>query len=35
MQLRGINENEVSGELIDYSRLVNLMTDADKVVGIF
>jgi sulfur relay protein TusB/DsrH len=35
MQLRGINENDVSGELIDYSRLVNLMTDADKVVGIF
>jgi sulfur relay protein TusB/DsrH len=35
MQLRGINENEVSGKIIDYSQLIDLMTNTDKVVGIF
>jgi sulfur relay protein TusB/DsrH len=35
LQLRGITENEVSGRIIDYDQLVDLMDDADKVVGIF
>lgn len=34
-QLRGINENEISGKLIDYSQLIDLMTGTDKVVGLF
>jgi sulfur relay protein TusB/DsrH len=33
--LRGIAENEISGRLIDYDQLVDLMTGSDKVVGIF
>lgn len=35
MQLRGINENEITGKIIDYSELVELMTNSDKVVGLF
>ncbi|MBI4844461.1 MAG: hypothetical protein HY809_09090 [Nitrospirae bacterium] len=35
IRLRGITENEISGRLIDYDRLVDLMTATDKVVGIF
>ncbi len=35
MRLRGISENEISGRLIDYSQLIDLLTDTDKVVGIF
>jgi sulfur relay protein TusB/DsrH len=35
LQLRGINENEVSGKFIDYSQLIDLMTSSDKVVGLF
>ena len=35
MQLRGINENEISGRPIDYSGLVDLMTNSDKVAGFF
>ncbi len=35
MHLRGINENEVAGKTIDYSQLIDLMTDTDKVVGLF
>lgn len=35
MQLRGINENEVPGKIIDYGQLIDLMTGADKVVGLF
>ncbi len=35
IQLRGINENEISGKLIDYSQLIDLMTDTDKVAGFF
>lgn len=35
MQLRGISENEVSGKIIDYSQLIDLMTNTDKVVGMF
>ncbi len=35
IQLRGINANEVSGKIIDYSQLVDLMADTDKVVGLF
>ncbi len=35
IQLRGINENEISGKLIDYSQLMDLMTDTDKVAGFF
>lgn len=33
--LRGIAPNEISGKLIDYNTLVDLMADSDKVVGIF
>ncbi len=35
LKLRGVNENEVSGKLIDYGELVDLMTDSKKVVGFF
>jgi len=35
ISLRGIAENEISGHLIDYNRLVDLMASSDKVVGIF
>jgi len=35
IQLRGVSENEVSGKIIDYSKLIDLMIAADKVVGIF
>ncbi|GBD95891.1 MAG TPA: hypothetical protein ENG83_00785 [Nitrospirae bacterium] len=35
MLLRGINENEISGRPIDYSGLVDLMTDQEKVAGLF
>jgi sulfur relay protein TusB/DsrH len=35
LKLRGINEHEITGKPIDFSQLVDLMTDADKVVGLF
>jgi sulfur relay protein TusB/DsrH len=35
MKLRGLSEDEISGKPIDYDRLVDLMTTADKVVGLF
>jgi sulfur relay protein TusB/DsrH len=35
LKLRGIHEHEISGKSIDYDRLVDLMTTADKVVGLF
>ncbi len=35
MQMRGISENEISGKPVDYSRLIDLMADADKVAGFF
>ena len=35
MKIRGIEENEISGKSIDYDRLVELMTTAEKVVGLF
>jgi sulfur relay protein TusB/DsrH len=35
IMLRGLSENEISGKPIDYGQLIDLMTDADKVVGIF
>lgn len=35
LQLRGINENEVSGKIIDYSQLIDLMDKEEKVVGAF
>lgn len=35
MQLRGIAEKEVSGKPIDYSQLVDLIVQSDKVVGLF
>ena len=35
MQLRGINEDEVSGKPIDYDQLIKLMAASDKVVGMF
>lgn len=35
MKLRGIGEDEISGTAVDYGQLVDLMTGADKVVGLF
>ncbi len=35
LQLRGIKEDEVSGKLIDYSQLVDMMAKSDKVAGLF
>jgi len=35
INLRGISENEISGTLIDYNKLVDLMTGSDRVAGIF
>jgi sulfur transfer complex TusBCD TusB component (DsrH family) len=35
MKLRGITDREISGKPIDYGQLVELMTNSDKVVGIF
>ncbi len=35
MKLRGVSENEISGKAIDYSQLIDLMTRANKVVGMF
>jgi len=35
MRLRGISTGEIKGKPIDYDQLVELMVNADKVVGIF
>ena len=35
LKLRGISEDEISGKPIEYADLIDLMTDADKVIGIF
>ncbi len=35
LQLRGINEKEVSGKPIDYDQLIKMMESSEKVVGIF
>jgi sulfur relay protein TusB/DsrH len=35
MQLRGIKEHEISGKIIDYNQLVDLIKNADRVVGMF
>jgi sulfur relay protein TusB/DsrH len=35
LMLRGIQQNEISGKTIDYGQLVDLMTNADKVAGLF
>ena len=35
LQMRGIKEEEVSGKLIDYSQLVDMMAKSDKVAGLF
>ncbi len=35
LQMRGIREDEVSGKLIDYSQLVDMMAESDKVAGLF
>ncbi len=35
MQMRGISEDEISGRPVDYGRLVDLMTEADRVRGVF
>ncbi|MBI5741638.1 MAG: hypothetical protein HZA16_13100 [Nitrospirae bacterium] len=35
LQMRGIDKNEISGKPIDYHELIDLMTNSDKVVGIF
>ncbi len=35
MALRGIGEHEISGRPIDYGQLVDLMTNTEKVAGVF
>ncbi len=35
LMLRGIGRDEASGKIINYQQLIDLMTGADKVVGIF
>jgi len=35
INLRGINEDEIRGKIINYEQLIDLMIDADKVVGLF
>jgi sulfur relay protein TusB/DsrH len=35
IQLRGIKEDEISGKVIDYDQLIDLMINTDKVVGLF
>ena len=35
LRLRGIGENEISGKQLDYSQLIDLMVNADKVIGLF
>jgi len=35
MKLRGIKEEEIKGKPIDYDQLVDMMVDAEKVVGLF
>jgi sulfur relay protein TusB/DsrH len=35
MRLRGMSDDEISGRPIDYSQLIDLMVDTDKVVGLF
>ena len=35
MGLRGLRPDEITGKPIDYNQLVDLMTNSDKVVGLF
>lgn len=35
IKLRGIVEDEISGRVIDYNQLIDLMVEADRVVGLF
>ncbi len=35
LMLRGIRKDEVSGKIIDYGQLIDLMDKADKVAGCF
>jgi sulfur relay protein TusB/DsrH len=35
LQLRGIGDNEISGKIIDYHQLVDLMANTEKVTGLF
>ena len=35
LKLRGIGEDEISGKPVEYADLIDLMTEADKVVGLF
>lgn len=35
IQLRGIDQNEITGKIIDYQQLIDVMKDTDKVVGLF
>ena len=35
INLRGIADSEISGRLIDYGKLIDLMTESEKVAGIF
>ena len=34
LKLRGIKENEITCKSIDYGKLIDLMSNADKVVGL-
>jgi sulfur relay protein TusB/DsrH len=35
MHLRGIGNEETTATVVDYNRLVDMITEADKVIGIF
>jgi sulfur relay protein TusB/DsrH len=35
LMLRGIRKDEVSGKIVDYGQLIDLMDNADKVAGCF
>lgn len=35
LMLRGLQQNKIAGKTIDYSQLIELMTNTDKVVGLF
>ena len=35
LALRGIDHDSITAKVIDYSQLIDIMTDADKVVGFF
>jgi sulfur relay protein TusB/DsrH len=35
LMLRGIKQNEISGRPVDYGQLIDLITESDRVVGLF